>query len=322
MHQRLVGTLGLLAMLAVAAPAQPQTIPLRDLESDTLLRGGLADFVPALGLFALTPGIRAARFTLDTDNLGTFNADLVKVPLSYEFDPVWRGVRPYVQLTLGRFRADKTVGIAIVPVFPTEVNISMHGETVIGGAGATVPLGGGLSIRPMLLGGYARVRSDALTFGPFSGLVASLADGLVANAKLDALVIGGSLELRHEAALGNDIGFDGALRIGHLATISSSATDVTLAVPLHQPSVSARAEFDGPLGRLPEIGPLRWLGFAAVNYTPGDVHNYLGVPVAGEIGIGLNFAGTGSGDGGATLRASTFIGDSLVGFSFGLSFEF
>lgn len=186
-------------MLAAPATAPAQTVTLEDLEEERLLRSGIANVVPALALFGVTEGPRYARFELDAGILGQVEADLLKIPVSHSFPPRFRGIRPHAQITFGGVAIDKGVNVALIPAFPTRIDAKLRGFAAVAGAGATIPLGEATTIRPLLLGGYAQIRSDATTSGPFSGLLLSLAEGLVEDASVESVIAGASLEIRHRA---------------------------------------------------------------------------------------------------------------------------
>ncbi|GMG83952.1 hypothetical protein LNKW23_31660 [Paralimibaculum aggregatum] len=311
----------LLALLAGTGPGGGQTIELPDLEDDALERSGIANILPALGLFGVTPGARLARLTVDADPLGPIDVDLLRLPLSHEFAPVWRGLRPVVQITFGSFDIDKRAQVAIIPAFPTGFDVSMSGEMVVAGLGVTVPLGSATTLRPMLLGGYARIRSEATTSGPFSGLLLAVVDGILADARLESPVAGASLELRHRAGLGGDVTLDGALGLGVLYAPVTVATARAIDQPIPFPAVSARIEADGPLWT-PESGlALRWLGFAGVNYFPALPGDIAGFPAAAELGGGVTLRGRDM-PAGLSLRASVILGDRVTGLSLGASLDF
>lgn len=319
--RRIVWALGFSVALGGPIFANAQTLSLQDLESDALERSGIANILPALGLFGLQPGLRQAHLAVEATPLGTIDIDLTKVPLAYEFAPVWRGIRPFAQITLGHFDLDHGVKVAVIPAFPTGLDVSMSGEALIGGIGATIPLSDSISLRPMLLAGYARIRSEAATTGPFSGLVLSVVDGILADARLESPVVGGSVELRHNLAFEGGVAVDSALGFGMLYAPVTEATSRTIEQAIPFPTVSASLEADGPLWQAAGGPALRWLGTAGINYFPALPDDIAGLPVAAELGIGLEILGPDLG-GGLTLRASAILGDRVTGWSFGASLRF
>jgi len=308
-------------MLLIADLSRAQTLTLADLESDALESSGIANLVPSLALFGVTQGPRRTRLSVDAPPLGTIDVDLLKVPLSYEFAPAWRGVRPYAQLTLGRIEIEESVRVAIIPAAPTGFGASLRGETVIAGLGVTIPLSDSTSLRPMVLGGYARIRSEATTDGPFSGLLLSVVDGILADATLASPVAGASLDLLSMARLDGGIEIDSSFRLGLLYAPVTRATDRTIDQPIPFPSVSAQVEAKGPLWA-PDSGTmLRWLGFGGIGYIPALPGDIAGVPLATEFGVGLALHGRHLPHG-LQLRASAIIGDRVAGWSLGASMAY
>ena len=309
------------ALLLLGAFSKAQVLTLEDLESDALGASGIANTVPALALFGMAEGARRARLSVDAGALGGIDADLFKLPLAYEFAPVWRGVKPYVQLTFGRFEIDKRAAVTIFPAAPTGIEVNMRGEAVVAGVGATIPLVLGTSLRPTVFGGYARIRSDAATSGPFSGLLLSVVDGILADARLESPIAGASLSLRHEADIGGNVAFDGSLGFGLLYAPVTVATDPAIDQAIPFPAISAQFEADGPLWKTEQALRLRWLGFAGVTFVPALPEDIAGIPLAAEIGLGLRLNGPDLQQG-VTLRASIILGDRVTGWSLGVGLDF
>lgn len=321
MARRASFAISIAAILFWANSPGAQTLTLEDLESDALERSGIANIVPSLGVFGVTPGARGARVSVDAAPFGRIDVDLFKVPLAYEFEPVWRGVRPHVQLALGRFEFNESVEVAIIPAAPTGFGVSLRGETVIAGLGATIPLSKSTSLRPMVLGGYARLRSEATTDGPFSGLLLSVVDGILADATLASPVVGLSLDLRNAARLDGGIEVDSGLRTGLLYAPVTRATNRVIDQAIPFPAISAEVEARGPLWQADGGTRLQWLGFGGISYIPALPDDVASLPLAGEVGIGLTVFGAHLPNG-LTLRASGILGANVVGWSLGASVEY
>lgn len=312
-----------LAMVTLPARAQ-QVIDLDTLTDESLLRSGIGNIAPAASLFALSPGLRVSALRVDASVIGELELDLFKLPLSHEFEPVWRGLRPYGQLTVGGFQSEKAFVLPILPLTPTFGEIELSGFAAIGGLGVSIPVAEHTTLRPLALAGYARVSSEGTLTGPFSALLLRLADGVVINAEADALVLGGSIEALHRQRFSGGYGVDGSLRIGLLTAkiLESSFEDIEDRGYL--PSVSARVEVDGPTGFAHDGRSIQWLASVAGNYVPGPTGGFLGTPAAFELGggVAIPIADGGAMTKGVTLRASMLLGDGVTGWSVGLSLAY
>lgn len=315
--------LGVLALAALPARAQ-QVIDLEALTDESLLRSGIGNIAPAASLFALSPGLRASSLRVDASVIGELELDLFKLPLSHEFEPAWRGLRPYVQFTAGGFRSEKAFVLPILPLTPTFGEIELSGYAAVGGIGVSIPLTDHTTLRPLALAGYARVSSEGSLTGPFAALLLRLADGVVINAEADAWVLGGSVEALHSQRLSGGYGLDGSFRIGLLTAKVRDSSFADIEDRGYLPSVSARIEIDGPTGYTLDGLPVQWLASAAGNYIPGPTGGFLGTPAALELGAGLALpvADAGAVTDGIAIRASMLLGDGVIGWSVGLSLDY
>lgn len=312
-------------LLCVSPPARAQqVIDLDTLTNESLLKSGIGNIVPVGSLFALAPGLRTGSVRVDASLIGELELDLYKFPLSHEFEPVWRGLRPYAQFTVGGFRSDKAFLLPILPARPTRGEIELSGFAAIGGLGVSIPIAEHTTLRPLALAGYAEIASDGSATGPFSGLLLSLAEGVLVNAEADAWVFGGSLEMLHSQRFSGGFGVDGSLRVGFLTAKARNASFVDLDDRGYLPSVSAQVEIDGPTGFKLDGRSIQWLTSVASNYVPGPTGGFLGTPAALELGAGLAVPlfSAGSVTESVTVRASMLLGDGVIGWTVGLSLEY
>lgn len=324
---RRLRVLNLLQSILVCVPLPTwaqQVIDLDALTDESLLRSGIGNFVPVGSLFALSPGLRTGSVRLDASVIGELELDLYKAPFSYEFEPSWRGLRPYAQFAVGGFHSEKTFVLPILPLTPTLGDIELNGFAAVGGLGVSMPITEHTTLRPLAMAGYARVTSAGALTGPFSALLLRLADGVLVNAKADALVFGASIEALHEQQLSEGYGLAGSLRIGFLTAKARSTSFVDLDERGYLPSVSAQIEIDGPTGYTIDGRPIQWIASTATNYVPGPTGGFLGTPAALEIGAGLAFPIVDAGPltEGMTLRGSILLGEGVIGWTVGLSLEY
>ncbi|MEO1568862.1 MAG: hypothetical protein AAFR94_06530 [Pseudomonadota bacterium] len=311
--------------VCAALPARAQqVIDLDALTDESLLKSGIGNIVPIGSLFALSPGLRTGSVRVDASVLGDLELNLYKVPLSHEFEPVWRGLGPYVQFTVGGFNSDKAFVLPILPLTPTRGEIELSGFAAIGGLGVSIPITGHTALRPLAMAGYAQVTSEGSFAGPFSALLLRLADGVVLNAEADAWVFGGSIEMLHSQRFSGGYGVDGSLRVGFLTAKARNASFVDLDDRGYLPSLSAQFEVDGPTGYTLEGRSIQWQSSVASNYVPGPTGGFLGTPAALELGAGLAIPlfNAKAVTEGATLRASMLLGDGAIGWTIGLSLEY
>jgi hypothetical protein len=205
-------------------------------------------------IFGGTPGIAAAKYYSD------FNINNFQLPIAHSFDPIeggyLNGIAPYAELTLGYLTGDQTFPLTPDAGSPSSVKLSFNAWSALAGGGLNVPLGGGFTLRPIVLAGYAHVGGDANFSGANSALFRSLVSGVLSDASLNSALfrslvsgvlsdaslnsalIGGALELIYETEFRGDLTLRTQARYNELA---ASAWPTPQVEPCVHPQLSDRA---------------------------------------------------------------------------------
>jgi len=315
------------ALLLGLAPGLAAAQSLRQDLRDVARAGAIGGALHGFSVFGGVPGISAA--TYDSEGV---HLDSSKVPISNTFaafDSGWlAGTAPYLEFTAGYLHARVNGVVAEPDLGATDARLTSDAFTGLAGVGLDIPvlaaLGGRTVLRPILLAGYARIDSNTRFSGPNATSLAQRTQGLITDASLDSLLLGGAIALVHDRALGGGIDLQVGLRFNQLADIGLQATDPALNTTNGFSVTTAAVELKGPTGL--DIGglPLRWIGFAAGTWMFGQGSDALGFSSFAELGAGLELGTTGHLPWvqAISLRGSGLFGDNVTGWSVGLAMSF
>lgn len=308
----LIRVAGGLTMLLLATPASAQTVRLSD--NGTTRVENLGRAFETFSVFGGVPGIAAAFYYSD------FELNSYQLPIAHRFAPIetgpLAGVSPYVELTLGYLTADQTFALDSSPNGPRSVRLSFDSYSALAGFGADVPLGRGLTLRPIVLAGYAHFGSDAAFAGPNAALVQQAVAGILDRAGLDTALLGGALELLYDTSFRGDLTLEATLRYNEVAAIVTGATNPGLKQDDSFGVASGGAEMSGPTGWRLDGRPVRWLGYARGTWLPQTDAGTLGFNAFTELGGGVKILAPEilRGVSGATARASAILGPGVTGW--------
>jgi hypothetical protein len=300
------------AVLALASSGNAQTVTLGP--QGVTQSNGLGRAFQTFSILGGTPGIAAARYNSDFD-LNSF-----QLPISHSFAPIdsgpLSGVAPYAEITLGYLTGNRTFPLTGDGTSPNSVKLSFDAWSALAGGGIDVPLGNGFKVRPVALVGYSHVGSDAQFYGPNSSLARSQVTGVLSDASVNAVLLGGALELIYETSLGNDVSLRAQVRYNELATVVTSVSSNALQDSGSFGVANASATFTGPTGWHIANRDVRWLGYAKGTWLPDTNPSVLGFNAFTEIGGGLQIIAPDivRGVQGATVRASAIAGPGVTGW--------
>lgn len=314
-----------MAGLAGPAAAQDQALvdALREAFRSEAARSDLGNAFQSLTVFGATPGISAATFHVDDGSGADLDLNAIKLSPSRSFH-VGLGVRPYVEGTFGYLSAEQTIRVLEGVEDATTAAVDIDAFTVLAGIGIEIPVARGTVIRPIGLIGYSRIEDSAKIRGAFAEELALAGGGIVFDVEIDSLLYGAALELEHARSFEGGITFNGTVRYNQLFDEVLDASDPVLESSGSFGVFTAGAEIDGPTGMTVFSRELRWIGFAANTYLPGEQNDALGFSFFFEIGAGIELVDREviSGIEGISLRGSGIIGDNVTGWTAGLSVEF
>jgi len=288
----------------------------------------LSSGLQSLSIFSVTPGVSAAIFYPDTEeSANDFEIQTYKLPIFYNFEPLFSSIRPYTELTLSYVHADEKDNFDIVPGQPTKLVADIDAYSALGGIGATIPLYQDVSLRPILLAGYSRTNIDGTFNGPFSEKLETASTNIIRNSDTNALLFGGALQLNFKKYFENRIEISTNVRYDYLYARTFEASDPVLESTDDFSILTSNAEISGPTPLTLFGRETRWIAFLGNTYLPGEQDNR-------ESGIGFDYffeIGGGAavidpsivkGIAGLGLRGSVIVGEDVNGWSLGLSLEF
>ena len=151
---------------------------------------------------------------------------------AHSFDPIeggfLSGVAPYAEITLGYLTGSQTFPLTSDGNSPTSVKLSFNAWSALAGGGIDVPLGNGFKVRPIVLAGYSYVGGDATFYGPNSVLARSQVSGILSDASLNSVLLGGALELIYETPLRGDMNLRAQVRYNELVALVTGASSSAL----------------------------------------------------------------------------------------------
>ena len=275
---------------------------------------GLGRAFQTFSIFGGTPGIAAARYYSDFD-LNSF-----QLPISHSFDPIeggfLSGVAPYAEITLGYLTGSQTFPLTSDGNSPTSVKLSFNAWSALAGGGIDVPLGNGFKIRPIVLAGYSYVGGDAQFYGPNSVQARSQVIGILSDASLNSVLLGGALEVIYETPLRGDMNLRAQARYNELVALVTGASSNALQDSGSFGVANASLTLTGPTGWHIATNAVRWLGYAKGTWLPETNPSLLGFNAYAEVGGGLQIIAPGvvRGVQGATVRASAIAGPGVTGW--------
>jgi hypothetical protein len=312
LHWMRVEVVTCIAALAIASSGSAQTVTLGP--QGVTQSDGLGRAFQTFSIFGGTPGIAAARYNSDFD-LNSF-----QLPISHTFGPIRSGplfdVAPYAEITLGYVTGSQTFPLTSNGNSPNSVKLSFDSWSALAGGGFDISLGKGFKVRPIVLVGYSHVGGDAQFFGPNSDVARSQVAGILSDASLNSVLLGGALELVYEASLGNDTNVRAQARYNELATVVTAASSSALQDNGSFGVANASVTFTGPTGWHIATRDMRWLGYVKGTWLPDTNPSVLGFNAFVEIGGGLQIIAPDvvRGVQGATVRASGIVGPGVTGW--------
>jgi hypothetical protein len=308
------------AVLALASSVQAQTVVLGP--EGVARSEGLGRAFQTFSIFGGTPGVAAAKFYSDFD-LNNF-----QLPIAHTFEPLeggsLDGIAPYAELTLDYLTGNQTFPLISDATSPSSVKLSFNAWSALAGGGLDVPLGNGFRLRPILLGGYSHVGGDANFFGPNSALFRSLVGGILSDASLNSVLVGGALELVYETQFRSDLTFRTQVRYNELAALVTSASSSALKQNGSFGVANASITLSGPTDWRIAGNAIRWLGYAKGTWLPNTDPGVLGFNAFTEIGGGLQVIAPNviRGVQGGTVRASAIVGPGVTGWLLSAALDF
>ena len=310
--------------------------------------GEIAELFQSFSILGVTPGLSGASYKIDDDDPETSALEIksFKFPIrrevkSGEFCVVESDgrdnsdysfvlpkqspsagalcVKPYTELTFSHLRAEESIDLSD---FETEFGYEITTISALAGLGLSIPLSPNTTFRPIFLAGYTHIDSDAEFDGVLAAEFGEGLDGLLDNADLNAVLVGGAAELQHQRLLNNKVELEGRLRYNYLVSDVFDASDNSLEQTNDFVVVTSHLEASIPTDLRFFSRDLRVLGFGGSNL----IFTKLGEEIDAEdfvheIGGGLElrplpFAKA------VRLRASVLFGDDVTGVRAGLAIKF
>ena len=169
---------------------------------------------------------------------------------------------PYAEITLGYLTGSQTFPLTSDGNSPTSVKLSFNAFSALAGGGIDVPLGSGFKVRPIVLAGYSYVGGDATFYGPNSVLARSQVSGILSDASLNSVLLGGALELIYETPLPGDMNLRAQVRYNELVALVTGASSSALQDSGTFGVANASVTLTGPTGWHIANNAVRWLGYA------------------------------------------------------------
>jgi hypothetical protein len=273
-------------------------------------------------VFGGTPGIAAAQY------YSAFDLNNFQLPITHTFEPIDGGhfgrVAPYAEITLDYLTGDRTFSLTPSPTSPSSVRLSFDSWSALAGGGLEFRFGDHFRLRPIVLAGYAHVGSDATFSGPNSAFFHTAVSGILSDAALNTVLVGGALELVYDTTFPGDMTLTARARYNELAAIVASATDPSLKQNGSFGVASAGVTVDGPTGWHVATRAVRWLGYVNGTWLPSTNRSLLGFNSFAEIGGGLRLTAPDviRGVQGGTVRASAIVGPGVTGWLFSAALDF
>jgi len=300
------------AVFAIASSGNAQTVTLGP--NGVTQSEGLGRAFQTFSIFGGTPGIAAARY------YSNFELNSFQLPISHSFDPIeggfLSGVAPYAEITLAYLTGSQTFPLISDGNSPNSVKLSFNSWSALAGGGIDVPLGSGFKIRPIVLAGYSYVGGDAQFYGPNSVLARSQVSGILSDASLNSVLLGGALELIYETSFRGDIQLRAQSRYNEVVALVAGASSNALQDNGTFGVANASVTFTGRTGWHVATHAVRWLGYAKGTWLPETNPSLLGFNSFAEVGGGLQIIAPGviRGVQGATVRASAIAGPGVTGW--------
>lgn len=308
------------ALVSLAFPAVAQRVMID--AAGAVQSENLGRAFETFSVFGGTPGIAAAQYYSD------FHLNSFQLPISHTFEPLGDGwlanVAPYAEVTLGYLTADQTFPLTPSPSTPSSVKLSFNTWSALAGGGLELRLGSGFRLRPILLAGYAHVGGDAAFAGPNSALFQTAARGVLSDAAVNTVLLGGALELIYDTTLPGDLLFTARARYNEVAAIVADATDPSLKQNGSFGVATTSITFDGPTEWRIAARAVRWLGYVKGTWLPSTNRDLLGFNSFAEIGGGLKLIAPDivRGVHGGTVRASAIVGPGVTGWLVSAALDF
>ena len=300
------------AVSAIASSGNAQTVTLGP--EGVTQSEGLGRAFQTFSIFGGTPGVAAARY------YSNFDLNSFQLPISHSFHTIeggfLSGVAPYAEITLGYLTGSQTFPLTSDGNSPNSVKLSFNAWSALAGGGIDVPLGSGFKVRPIVLAGYSYVGGDAQFYGPNSVLARSQVIGILSDASLNSVLLGGALEVIYETPLRGDMNLRAQARYNELVALVTGASSNALQDNGSFGVANASVTLTGPTGWHIASNAVRWLGYVKGTWLPETNPSVLGFNAFAEVGGGLQILAPGviRGVQGATVRASAIAGPGVTGW--------
>lgn len=337
-----------LSLPSLDAASQDASDEIVDIVREAFQDAGLAELFQGISLLGIAPGINSANYTIDEDDPDFSDTDIktIKIPVRHEFDSgafcivestnkgqsdyqlAWLGqspssgalcMKPYAELSLSYVNAEQTIDISGLD---SPFTYDFTTLSALAGVGLSIPLSKKTTFRPMLLGGYSHLSSDADFDGALAAEFREGLDGILDDAKFDAVLLGAAAELRHQHLFDNKIELQGRLRYNYLVNNVFAASDETFEEANDFVVVTGSLEASVPTGLQLFSRDLYALGFGGSNLLLTEaVEKINSEDFVHEIGGGLELRNPPLIKS-IRLSASVFFGEELSGYRAGVGFKF
>jgi hypothetical protein len=300
------------AVFALASSGNAQTVTLGP--QGVTQSEGLGRAFQTFSILGGIPGIAAARY------YSNFDVNSFQLPIAHSFAPIeggpLSGVAPYAEITLGYVTGTQTFPLTSEGNSPNSVKLTFNSWSALAGGGIDVPLGNGFKIRPIVLAGYSYVGGDAQFYGPNSAIARSQVSGILSDASLNSVLLGGALELIYETPLRGDVNLRAQARYNEIATLVTGASSNALQDNGSFGVANASVTLTGPTSWHIANNAVRWLGYGKGTWLPDTNPSVLGFNSFAEVGGGLQIIAPDviRGVQGATVRASAIVGPGVTGW--------
>lgn len=337
-----------LSLPSLDATSQDASDELVDSIREEFQDGELAEAFQSLSIIGVAPGVSGAAYTIDEDDPEFSDIEIksVKIPIKRNFD---RGafcvvkaegedhsdyklerrersrssgalcMKPYAELSLSYLNAEQSVDLSDIA---TDFAYDITTLSALAGVGLSFPLSERTTFRPILLGGYSHISSDAKFNGDFAAELSQGLEGILDNADLNAILFGGAVELQHQRLFNNKVELEGRLRYNHLVSDVFEASDESLEQTNDFVVVTGYLEASVPTGLTLYSRDLRALGFGGSNLLLSKLGEKIeGEDFIHEIGGGLELRNPPLVKA-IRLRASALVGEDVTGWRAGLGIKF
>ncbi len=307
-----------------------------------------AEFLQAFSLIGVVPGANSSTIAVESDNpdASDFEVKLIKIPISRELkhgtfciadadgqrnsdktivlhrrsqSSVDFCMTPYAELSLSYLRGEQSINLRNIA---TSFTNDIKALSVFGGLGMSIPLADNAIIRPIFLAGYSRVDSDADFEGELAAELEIGAQGIIDDANIDSLIVGGGIEMQLRHIFSNEADLEGRFRYNYLVSNAVNVSNDSLDKTNDFVEASGYLEASAPTGLTFLDREVRALGIGGSSFLqPEPTFNAEKTDFIHELGGGLELRGIGF-TRKVRLRATALFGEDVHGWRAGISVKF